>query len=1339
MSNLQTLEEITIQLGNMFGESHSSQSFPIEIAGKSAEQLKLELDRLNTNAEQRATYFKDKVQELEAILDKPIDLILPIAVENAVGIISDIQRAGKSIELAGEVVKELNEAYRQRQLTEAGFRSYENVSTQIDNLQTQRSAMRQKFLGGLRFKSQIKDLSSKISSLYDLSRTQYDSVRLPEIGYLDNRRFEDAQGKVFGRFANESFSQYRKILGELSDRETASQRMSPDVFESLTDDYISKYFRARIEQELDANKKRDDHYGRKTVDILGNSELVNEALAVLREGLNQSRYTGWNDSDEVQERARSLNDRLEALPYELRGIVERGMIRGNKTTNDEFTKFGDYLIQVPIDIEKRRILTSFSESKQHILSALSGDDLSYAITGQRWDIEGTAGEIERSLRSTERADFLKELDMEKWDVFRNNAEVQQLYGREVLDSFNHLIRDEVFDKLLVTPEHTDESVNLGYKALWFNDPIAVVYNLLNFWREPGYSGEQPFLSIHTNSENTLGAQYVTSLTEEQLRAVEQLRIPGFMDVINTVRQHPDTFRQSQFKEGDEWVDNPIYERVQEALGKICGHYLEHGSDREKYFAVGVAVDLGFMRFSYKPNEQRDQLIEVLSGRIGLDDHVQTNFKKHYRHFLDRLGGSARRMTDLQQYKGDLVAISGYYDDLDVLLAECNNPDRIREEANSMQNDYNYVHEVARDLSNLISYLRAIDTELVQAQLADPEYAEKFKTRLWNVKEQIFRSNASIEDVTVYVTSDFNAFRRFIDATNELAQRSAVGDVLKSEQARLLEGLVYSDDLVGETGHIPEYFRALDDKKTARKFTGKDVQAKRNLEFLARTAYNCNETLVVPLTREAIRRETAYEELSHIQVYLPKITEFSGFVSACADERDNQKGLFDLLYELSTMGEDSLRLVSEIDKGDLDFKSIQHSIKRFSQSGIRSTSYLVERLVSADNREEAIGEWSNVMDSFAQGNFDSTNDLHRNLEYTRFRAIVDHEKVRRHMKNHFTFTDYLSIFDRTEKTPESLITELDRFEIDCVAEEAKVLRDYVLSVKQRADDLGREVFLVPNLSYGYLPVSPIVEELEHEGVNAIIGVKIGSTESHNNKEVVNSRLFKGYRTKIADEQPIMIVVDGTKHLVARDDQDKAARYPDAYQGYLNQVVAMNDAMGFTEVDYSSAGKTVKDMDRLRQTPEFRRLVDVYKHVVKTDDPENKRKPYQFGLWNTAGIDLIIRNYHQRIDHVAPTSPEEIQGPAMVFCNVGLLDEQVPQELRDRHNGLTHTPAHFDDSGKIINFDFGFDNFGVRYLNTLETEIKKAFGSMHSKLPNGDFVSSIIRYVQNRQVEPVGYEA
>jgi len=440
-----------------------------------------------------------------------------------------------------------------------------------------------------------------------------------------------------------------------------------------------------------------------------------------------------------------------------------------------------------------------------------------------------------------------------------------------------------------------------------------------------------------------------------------------------------------------------------------------------------------------------------------------------------------------------------------------------------------------------------------------------------------------------------------------------------------------------------------------------------------------------------------------------------------------------------MGEDSIKIVSEINEGILNFSSVQESINILNKTNLRSTSYLVKQLLSVENKKNLVKDWLKEIDSFSEGNFDSTNELHKNLEYTRFRATVDHEKVRRHLKNNFTFSEYLSIFDKNETTPEQPLTQKDRFEIDCVVEEAKILRDYVLSVKEKADELGRDLIIIPNLSYGYLPVSPIFDELNQKGINSIIGVKVGSTQSHNNKEVINSRLFKGHRTEIANTQPLIIVVDGTTHLVARDDSDREARYPDAYQGYLNQVIAINDAQGFTEVDYSNVGKTSEDMVKLRQTEEFQRSVKVYNDVLKNEDSQKEKQPYLFGLWNTAGLKLIIRNYHQKIDYVTETTPEKIESPAMIFCNVGLLDNQISSELKEKYKGLVHEPAFFDDKSRIINFDFGFDNFGVRYLNRLETEVKKSFGSIQNKSFNEDFVSSLIKYVQKNPFASVEYEA
>ncbi len=868
MSNLQTLEEIANTLGGMFGLSQTIVPTSIDIDGKTSEQIKLELEGLSEDSEQNIAYINKRTTELERLVEEPLDLDSRETIKSAKQIIEEIKKAKSSIEVMEENAKKLNNNYKQRILSESGFESYEEVSKQIEKLSSLRSSLRQKFLGGLRFKGQIKNLSSRIKSLYNLSHTQYHRVQIREFGFSESINFEETQGKLFSKFARRLFSQYDKLTSQLVRTDYEQKVVDPAILESLTEDYISKYFMSRIDARLKENKKRDNPFARGVVDVLGNTNLVEEALSVLKEGLNQSIYSNYNDSRDFKEKAKSLNEKLDALPYELRNIVNKGIIEGSKTTNDEFTEFADYLTQVPIEIQQKELLESLSTAKEQILRVRSDDNLPYSITRQIGDLERTTLKIEHSLRS-EKADFLNELNMEKWDVFRNNTCIREIYGSGVLDSFNDLIRQKVFDRLLVTPEHTDESVMLGYKALWFKDADSVAYNILNFWREPGYSGEQPFLSIRSSSGNTLGAQYITSLTNEQLSEVKQLEIPGLMSVIKNVRENPTTFNKPQFQEGEKWIDNPVYKKVKENLTKICSHYLEHGSEREKYFSLRAA-------FVSNPNEtskQRESLIEILSKNIGLDGNTKSNFRKHYRLFTKHLEINSWRSTNLSDYKGDLVALSDYFDNLDDLLQTSRDSERVREEATSMQSDSNYIHNVRKDLPNLIAYLKGFDAEVVQTQLEDQEYGEKFNTRLRKVKEQIFRSSdTEIDDVTGYVVSNFEEFRRFIDTTNEQIGGSAVCDVLKSEQARLLDSLVYSDNIVGETEYIAEYFRALDDTNTAERFNWLDGQRRQGIEGLASRTYSIDSELLIPLVRKTIEKEKSPNRIYLLQTGLAVIEE-----------------------------------------------------------------------------------------------------------------------------------------------------------------------------------------------------------------------------------------------------------------------------------------------------------------------------------------------------------------------------------------------------------------------------------------------------------------------------------
>lgn len=388
-------------------------------------------------------------------------------------------------------------------------------------------------------------------------------------------------------------------------------------------------------------------------------------------------------------------------------------------------------------------------------------------------------------------------------------------------------------------------------------------------------------------------------------------------------------------------------------------------------------------------------------------------------------------------------------------------------------------------------------------------------------------------------------------------------------------------------------------------------------------------------------------------------------------------------------------------GDLD------ACQDLERAGFNPTPLTLDLFRKAEDKKALFRAWKTVLDTFAEGGFDAGNELHRHLEYTRFRAIIDHEKVRRHVKNHFTIDQYLSIFEAVSGQQGAAFSPVDRFEIACASHESRLLEAYILKVKEQADRLGRPVWVVPNLSYGYLPVAPLIANLEKNGIEVPIGMKVGSTESHENQEVLNSRLFKGHRKRMLEERPIIVVVDGTQHLIDRDQDHLAGRYPDAYQGYLNTVIALNEALG-AKRGQKFVGKTDDDLVRLRASEEFQRLVDVYGEM-SAKEPGEGREAYSFQLWNTAGMDLILRGNRQQVSKMPPFDPSELQGPAVIFCNVGVLHDQLPAELKAQApEGYQHTPAYYDDSGKILAIDVGFDRYGVRYLNRLETEVKKAYG-------------------------------
>lgn len=390
-------------------------------------------------------------------------------------------------------------------------------------------------------------------------------------------------------------------------------------------------------------------------------------------------------------------------------------------------------------------------------------------------------------------------------------------------------------------------------------------------------------------------------------------------------------------------------------------------------------------------------------------------------------------------------------------------------------------------------------------------------------------------------------------------------------------------------------------------------------------------------------------------------------------------------------------------------------------GWHITCYLAKKVLETSEIEQLLQSWEETIQEYKRGSFDRENELHINLEYKYFKQISQDDTIAQHMWSKFTFTDYTYIFRRNVWNDTSF-RDKDAYELECVSYEAELLKQYIFQVNEKAKCLWKKLIVVPNLTYGYLPLSAIIQELEGESnIEICIWPKVGSTESHSNMEVLSRSLFRWKRTDIINNQPMILVIDGTQHLVSRDGDGKSARYPDAYQWYLNQVIAINYALWYTDpkkLQNSYIWKTEEDLVRLFATEEFKRTSEIYRNLLQ----QSPSKMYTFWLWNTAGYPLIVRWYRREIPTtIQPLEASNLNGPTLVFCNVGVLHEDLPEQIKSSR--YQHIPAYFDDSGKIIRFEYWYSSTGIQFANSIETHLQSLQNkNKKSQLPH----PALLRY-------------
>jgi len=913
---------------NVFDESNfEAQEISIETEGKTSDELKIEIDKLNTDIDLKMKEYQDKLEVLSSFSDKSIDLDFIGNLKEIEDIVSDIQTTRKLLEANIELVKKINEIYKETLLSEVDLGDYTDLLDVFTKLYYEKRKLGKNLYKRFVNKDEIKSLESKKKILKDVE-TKYNNI-LDSNYYIGDVSFEDTKDKILGTISFQIPNKYSELLKELSSlKEENLDKITPEIIESLEEDYI-ELVRKEIDEEAKNSKANDMHHLERH---LSNKVLIKEALDVLKEGLSQTHeiYMDDNYNEEESRKIKALDQKLMLMQSPLQNIIRKHMMRGQnpKTIEEEFKELFSYLIEFPINIQKKAIIDSFNN-----LSALS--KYNYGFNRNELDIKN-------SLKYENIDDLVEEINMDKLDAFSSNEKIFKIYSKEELDSFKELIGKLIFDKLLSIPDHNGESINLGYKALHFKNPKAISYNILNFWRESGHSGEMPFLSIHNVSQNTLGAKYINSLTDNQIKEVEELNIPGVIDIINLIKEHPDKFNDHNIKNGDDYAENPIYNQTQNALEEMCKHYLEKGNNEEKYFVLTVVERLKCVN-NDEENEERNTLIELISNSIGLEEKVKINFKKHHRTFFSYLRDFNRTSSNINSYKNELNSLSKYFDDLADFLIVAKHPDVVI--LKSKEREQNTIES----LPKLLEYLKALDDEFVQKQLSDDKYKKIFESKLLSVHSDIFGSEDAVKDIFTYLNTEFIELRDFIDSTNEQIKDSPVKAILESEQMRLLDGLSTQNNVTEEGEYVRKYLKTLDNKDLAERFDLFDIQIKTALAYFSKEIHSFDKDLLIPLLSKVIEKEqsvTKVNSLLHGLVHVKENKEISEHLKNLFKEHPN--AAYDLFNNIS--------LVNEII--DAEFNK---DISKIFNSEKQITDYDLNEKIIGEINKQGLSEDSDILD------------------------------------------------------------------------------------------------------------------------------------------------------------------------------------------------------------------------------------------------------------------------------------------------------------------------------------------------------------------------------------------
>jgi len=533
----------------------------------------------------------------------------------------------------------------------------EGFSKKKDLLLTRISALQKQFfgIGRVANKREVEHLTKKIANLdrvikimppeNDLAGTYNSNIkraidRVLEVGRAGVSFAGDYIHGIFSKSRNESLSQGESRWGGVKKENPLSESEQEMVLQIIVNEVCSS----------------DDDCG---LDKFSEMEAQVRSFIETYGGIDLNAFYPPSSIEEIKRS--ELRTKIESLP----SVMSRCL--HSYFSSKEYVKIVRYFSSIKDKISeielKNKAIHIYGEIGERLRSVKGWEYLSSLINARN-----------KNTKSTSFVDELQDFPFGHWFLMLKSKDFLEFIGHDTLEKTKSVVLETAMDLAYASDPRSEISIKTGAAMYSCDDPTLIVYNILNAWRERGYSSEDPFLS---GGEKSVLYKYLASLKKSELEKLQQ-QDPAVASLIELILSNPNTFDQvSVYGENErgvfEMVESPIGRDVLKIIHQKTFELLGSKNEREIKFALNTEISLNqevvsqeFFKkvlFLYEENpdeEVRASIINFMVRKISKISDQGEVFRFIGKHF-DTLPNNLQKEMEKPAfwYMGE-VAKSGEY-------------------------------------------------------------------------------------------------------------------------------------------------------------------------------------------------------------------------------------------------------------------------------------------------------------------------------------------------------------------------------------------------------------------------------------------------------------------------------------------------------------------------------------------------------------------------------------------------------------------------------------------------------------------------------------------------------